>query len=513
MRRAIEKHLRDVIAIAIVAVVAVIVGGYVLSNQRFAAPAWVPFVGNDFVVYEADFTSAQAFTAGQGQAVMIAGVEVGEIGEVRLHDGRARITMRIRRRYTPIYRNATALARPKTGLNDMTIQLDPGTRAAGRIEPGGVLPVSQTEANVNPDEVLAGLDADTRSYLRLLIGGAGQALDGNSQELSATLKRFNPTARYLARIGNALARREANTKRAIRNFRLLAEALGESDAQLADFVTSSNDVLRVFADEQTSLRESLRELPTALSKTNDALVKTKRTTDLLGPTLGALRPTARGLSPALLSVQDLARSTTPVIEGQLRPFTKQAAPTVSALRPAAADLAEAVPKLDTSLQVVNQLVNQLAYNPPGKQEGYLFWLAWANHLQASMFGAQDAHGPTRRGIVFGSCDALLVFERVSEANRLLGTLADLLNAPKSADVCPASGTIARVSKAKAARAISRLEQSGALGPTPPDGAGATTGSEGATTGNDGPASTQGVARGAEPTAGAQGPATGAGEGR
>ncbi len=44
MRRAIQKHLRDFLAIVAIAVVAVLVGGYILSNQRFYAPSWVPLI-------------------------------------------------------------------------------------------------------------------------------------------------------------------------------------------------------------------------------------------------------------------------------------------------------------------------------------------------------------------------------------------------------------------------------------------------------------------------------------
>jgi phospholipid/cholesterol/gamma-HCH transport system substrate-binding protein len=76
------------------------------------------------------------------------------------------------------------------------------------------------------------------------------------------------------------------------------------------------------------------------------------------------------------------------------------------LRPAAADLADATPRLTDSLEVVNTLLNELAYNPPGSEEGYLFWASWANHNGASIFSTQDAHGPIRRGLVVTSCSSL-----------------------------------------------------------------------------------------------------------
>ncbi len=458
MKTAILKHTRDFIALGVIALIAVLVGGYILSNQRFYLPAWVPVIGSDFVDYNAEFSTAQAVTPGQGQTVIVAGVTVGEIGKVTLDDGRAIVQMKIRKQYAQIYNDATALLRPKTGLNDMVIELNPGSANSGEIPEGGTLKVSRTLPNVNPDEILAGLDADTRSYLQLLINGGGQGLNGNASELSATLKRFDPVAVYLAKIGSQLGRRQAYIKSSIHNFSILSQALGERDTQLARFVRSSNDVFSVFASEQANLRETLRLLPEALSTTNTALVNSDALTSQMGPALKKLEPTAVGTADALKTLQTFAKATTPVIENQLRPFTGQAEPTVASLKPSAANLAETAPKLDTSFSVLNTLTNELAYNPPGSQEGYLYWLAWGNHLSASILSAQDAHGPLRRGLLFASCDALSIFEAIAESNPEVGVLVELLNAPKTSVVCTGARSAGQVASGAAKGRSSVLQQ-------------------------------------------------------
>jgi phospholipid/cholesterol/gamma-HCH transport system substrate-binding protein len=113
-------------------------------------------------------------------------------------------------------------------------------------------------------------------------------------------------------------------------------------------------------------------------------------------------------------------------------------PTVRDLRPAASDLAAVTPRLTTSFGVVNQLLNELAYNPPGSEEGFLFWTSWANHDGASVFSTQDAHGPIRRGLVVTSCSSLALLQNIGRANQVLGTLAGLLNPPSPTAVCPGS---------------------------------------------------------------------------
>ena len=76
-----------------------------------------------------------------------------------------------------IHPDATVLLRPKTGLNDMVAELDPGTTKSGpSLHSGATLGSAQTLPTVSLDEVLAQLDSDTRDELELLVSGAGQAL-------------------------------------------------------------------------------------------------------------------------------------------------------------------------------------------------------------------------------------------------------------------------------------------------------------------------------------------------
>jgi len=77
--RFVRKYARNFAAIIGLALIGLIVGGFILSNQRFYLPHGVPVLGSDFVDYKAELSTAQAVTPGQGQTVNIAGVPVGEI--------------------------------------------------------------------------------------------------------------------------------------------------------------------------------------------------------------------------------------------------------------------------------------------------------------------------------------------------------------------------------------------------------------------------------------------------
>jgi phospholipid/cholesterol/gamma-HCH transport system substrate-binding protein len=438
MRTAIRKYSRDFAAIIALAVIAAGVGGYILSNQRFYLPKWFPLLGSDFVTLKAEMTTAQSVTPGQGQVVTIAGVPVGEISAVTLVNGRAIISMRIRRKFFHIYHDASALLRPKTGLNDMLLELTPGHSTSGQIKEGGTIPLDQTLPNINADEVLSALDADTRDYLRVLVGTAGDALQGQGRTLSADFRRFDPTSRDLLKISQMLSKRHDNIARTIHNFRLLTEAVGTKDKQLAQLVDSSNAVFGAFAHQDANLRATLALLPPTLTTTSTALAKADRLARVLGPTLQGLRPAARALGPTLRETRPFLHDTIPVIRDQLRPFARASLPVITQLRPAAHDLAQVIPNLTTTFRIVNYLFNELAFNPPAPDQSYLFWLSWANHSGTSIFETQDAHGPIRHGAFIVSCSALGVLAQVVQANPQLGTLTQLLNLPQQSAVCPTS---------------------------------------------------------------------------
>lgn len=436
MRQAIRRYLKDFIAIVVLVAIAAGVGGYILAHQRFSLPSWVPLVGEDSYTVKAEFQTAQSITPGQGQTVNIAGVKVGEIAGVDLVDGRAIVTMKLMSKYAPIYRDATMLLRPKTGLNDMLIALDPGTPAAGKLPDGATLPIQNTLPNVNVDEILSALDADSRTYLKLLLGGAGEGLRGQGRQLSATLRRSEPTSRDLLAVTEQLAQRRENLRQVVHNLQLLSNELADKDVQITRFIRSTNTVMATLARQDAQIRTSLKLLPGTLRKTDRALKQIDSFASELGPAAKQLRPGARALKGSLEETQSFLRTSTPVIKDQLRPFARAALPTLELLTPAAVDLAALTPDLQSAFEVMNYTFNALANNPQGTaEEGYLFWLSWANHTIASSFNLSDAHGPLRRGLLMTTCDSLGILQSVRAANQVLDLIIQMVNVPTQGQVC------------------------------------------------------------------------------
>ncbi len=221
----------------------------------------MPLVGEEFAHVTGEFTTAQAVTPGQGQAVDVAGIQIGKVTSVDLEDGHAVVGMDIEPKYLQlIHPDATLLLRPKTNLNDMVVEVDPGN-GKGHIEDGHNFPLSRTEPNVNLDAFLATLDADTRQYIQLLVAGGAQGIGGRAHQVSGAPP---PPAALRPLHRRPQPRRRQTPRRArpvIHDFGLLATELGRHDSEIERFVTSSKAALGNFANQQQSIQQTLVEFP------------------------------------------------------------------------------------------------------------------------------------------------------------------------------------------------------------------------------------------------------------
>ncbi len=397
---ALRKNLPSVFAILILLVAGSAIALKILDQQRLR----LPVIQERPFELTAEFETAQAVVAGQGQTLRIAGVKVGDVEDVNLENGRAVITFGIDRQFLPIRNDATILMRPQTGLKDMFFEMDPGTEAAGNIAEGGEVPLANTAPDVNLDEILGALDTDTQGYLRLLFVGAGQGLDGRAKDLGDVLGSLGPLSKDFDRLQSEVAKRRGNLRTLIHNFNLLTGEVGKARHDLTRLVRASNTTLGAIAAHDPDVRAAVRELPGTLVEARRTLTSVSGLATVLGPTFKNLEPFARNLPELNASTQRLADSSTDVIRNQIRPFVRKAQDVTPDLRLAAGRLVRATPKLSIVARRVNRLGNMAAYNPngaeslgtPGRDEGYLFWAAWLGHNANSIFSAQDGTGLYRR---------------------------------------------------------------------------------------------------------------------
>jgi phospholipid/cholesterol/gamma-HCH transport system substrate-binding protein len=442
VRKIILAQLKPAVAFALLALVGTFAGVVIVSHQRINPPAWVPVIGKDEFILRAQLTSVQGVLPGQGQAVQVSGVRVGQIGSVELEDGIPVARLRIEKKYARIYPNATVLLRPKTPLKDMVAELDPGTPDSGpRLRSGTLLRTDRTAVDVNLEEILAMLDRDSRDYLNLLVTDGAQALsNGGGRDLAQVFRRFEPLSRHVGQASRLVAKRRVMLKRLIGNLSQLSTELGARDRDIARFVRANAAVFEHFANQTENLQRSIELLPSTLEASNSALSKVGELSRTLGATSRELDPAAKALGPALRDVEPFLAKTTPVFRDQVRPFAVAARPETKLLREPTIKLGKATPELKTLSDVLNAIVNEVAYKPAGTNS-FLFYVPWASHNSNSVLANQDGIGPLRRGVVLVSCQSVQVLETLASPTRnpTLATLVQLLGVPKREEICGGVG--------------------------------------------------------------------------
>lgn len=429
MRRAIREYLLTVVAIAGLMALAGGVAGYILTQQRLR----LPFVQEEPFRIEIELEDAQAVTPGQGQTVQVAGVKVGDIGKLRLEEGRAIVTLELLPEHEGLVRaDATALLRSRTGLKDMLLEIAPGR---GRpLREGERISAEGTAPDVDLDEILAVVDGDTRAYLQLLINGAGQGLRGRGRDVGEALRRLGPLHRDVARVTGAMARRRRGLRRLVTRYGSLSTELGRSDRDLVRLVRATDATFQAVASRRQDLSRAVALLPGTLRESQATLDRVAALSRELPPTVQALRPAVRRLGPVSRAALPLVREATPILRDRIRPLVRIAGPEVASLAAAGRNLNEAGPQLTKGFRRFNRLLDMLAYNPRGRegmagrsfdeqrsrQEGYLYWLAWTAQAGTSAFAHADGQGVFRRFFFAGTNCSVFV------SSGLPGPIADLL---------------------------------------------------------------------------------------
>jgi phospholipid/cholesterol/gamma-HCH transport system substrate-binding protein len=442
--RQARGHRKDTIAIVLLALVGLVMMLGIFTEQKASLPSWLPFVGEEFEEISAEFQTAQAVTPGQGQAVDVAGIQIGKVSSVELEDGHAVVGMEIEPKYMKlIHPDASFLLRPKTGLNDMIVEVEPGT-GKGQVESGHRFTLAQTEPNVNLDQFLASLDADTRQYIQLLVAGGAQGIGGHGKQLGNALRRFEPFVHYTATLNKAVAARRTQLARVIHDFGALTTELARHDADIRRFVTSSDKALGNFAHQQAAIQEAFEEFPATLRATQEGLASSNRFSKVAAPALTKLIPQAQASTPAFKATEKLFSQTLAPIRDQIRPFTREIRPVLVDANEGAKPLEKTVRNFGNGIGGLNSFFNELAYKPKGNAQSYLFYLPWLNHNFNASFNLQDAGGPILRSLILTSCNGAKLGYEITESELTalpqLKTLLQLIGVPRQYEIEESSGT-------------------------------------------------------------------------
>jgi phospholipid/cholesterol/gamma-HCH transport system substrate-binding protein len=405
------RYFAILIALVVVGTVA---GFYILLQQRLPNPF------QSYYTVNGAFPTAAAVVPGLGEPVQVAGVRVGEIAGVSLKSGQGVIEMDVNPSgIKHLYRNASANLVPNTPLKDMEVDITPGTRSAGIMPNGGTIPVSETTSPIDSDEVLDSLDADTRAWFTSLIADLNQGTLGRGKDIRALLNNIGPTTEQMREIGDLLAARRTELAEIVHNLGTLTKATAEKDSELSTVVRAGDTTVQALASQDVALHNAVAQLPGTLTATEKTLTDVIPLAHALGPTATALLPTARKLPTTLRDSQTLFQGAALLPLKQVPAFVSAVEPLAAQLPALTSNLQQEVPELIDAFKVLAYTTNEIAYDPGGKNPGFLYWLAWFAHNADSFISNSDANGPVWRTVALSSCASLNAFSFGSVLKALL----------------------------------------------------------------------------------------------
>jgi phospholipid/cholesterol/gamma-HCH transport system substrate-binding protein len=412
----IRRYGRSFLILLVLMVIGSACGFYILLQQRLPNPF------QSFYSVNAQFSSAAAVVPGLGEPVNVAGVHVGEITGTSLKDGQGVIHMEIDpSKLKRLYANASANLVPNTPLKDMQVNITPGSPSAGVLAHGATIPVAQTTTPVDSDDLLDSLDADTRAWFASLVTELNNGTAGRANDIKALFMNLGPTSEQLHQIGDLLAARRHQLAEIVHNLGVLTRATSQKDSQLQTALRAGDLTIHALASQNVALQQSIARLPATLGETRTTLSDLTTFSNVLGPTATALIPTARRLPSTLRQTQTLFQGAALLPLKEIPPFVNAVLPLARQLPPLTNDLAKVTPALLASFKVLVYVGNELAYNPGGKNPGFLYWLAWFAHNANSFISNSDANGPVWRTLALATCAGLKSFSIGPLVELLLGT--------------------------------------------------------------------------------------------
>jgi phospholipid/cholesterol/gamma-HCH transport system substrate-binding protein len=361
----------DPVRVALALIVLLVVGIFFAFTKR------VP-LHHGFRV-QAVFRSANEIRP--NSPVRIAGVAIGHVTRVSRYAGgdgnAALVTMEIDRQGLPIHKDATAKIRPRTFLEgNFFVDLHPGTPSAPSLGSGDTLPITQTAAPVQLDQVLTALQSDTRTQLQRLLEGYSAALTARptvaqdatqdrrvrgrtaAQTLHTTIGTGGPALKGTAIVGRALlGRRPHDLSRLIADTGKVTAALSRNDTTLQELIVNFDTTMGTLAAGQDDLRTSVQRLAPTLATARRALA-------LVDAALPDTRAIARELVPGVRAVPATITAADPWIAQARRLVgADELGGLVTDLRPATRRLAavatsghRALPQADRAAQCLTKVV-------------------------------------------------------------------------------------------------------------------------------------------------------------
>jgi phospholipid/cholesterol/gamma-HCH transport system substrate-binding protein len=386
-RARLSLELRRALQSGIIVVVALVVGAGIALHIAHSIGSTIGLSTQSvgFRVSNANDVVAQS------DEVRYLGIPVGRVTSVTMDGTQPVITASFNTQYGHIYRNATAIVRPNTALEDMYVDIvNPGTPSAGLASSSHPLGVNQVDTSVNLDDVLNTFNADTRASLRSLLSNLGNGLADRGASLRDAFVAAVPFVQLAGRVSQQLATRARLVRQLVHNSSILTADLGANQASLRELIGSGSSTLVTLEDNAKNLNDTLAALPPTLTDLHSSLASVSSVLATVDGAVRSLYPLARQLPAGLTAARSLGVAASPAVRALQTPVQKLV-PLVTDLVPLSHNLSLTVSRLLPQVPALDKTTRDLAGCRTGVQ-GFFEW-------NPSLAKYGDVRGQAPRGNV------------------------------------------------------------------------------------------------------------------
>jgi ABC-type transporter Mla subunit MlaD len=367
---------------SLVVLIALILGsltvGAIIANKLTFQRPWL-----SYRQVKAEFDDVKGIFPG-GDTVRIHGVVAGIVSSAQLVNGHAILTLKLERKFGPIYRDATLRIRPVTPLEDLYVDVeDRGHPNAGEAGGSYVISASQTTTPVDISRVLDTFDANTRERLTVLLSEMDKGLADGGVQLRAAFVQLAPFLHVAQRATDVLRRHQQELGTLIHNFGRLSEALAARNVALTQFVRAGDATMTELASHASPLNDTLVQLAALLPTMRGSFASVRTLTGTLDPALASLTPVTPNLRGGLVALAKLGNAATPALHA-LRPAVVDLRAMADQLAPTARSLDVAFGRLQPEAPQIESLTKQVVPCLPTIDQFF-------NHT-LSVFKYQDSNG-------------------------------------------------------------------------------------------------------------------------
>lgn len=256
----------------VLAVMVILVG---LSPDRFIA--WATMVR-----YQALFTEAGGLAT--GNPVVVSGMKVGTVSDVKLHRGDALVTFALKGNIL-LGSETTAHIRTGTLLGERMLTLE--SAGTGTMHPMALIPVSRTSSPYSLTEAVSDLTTDTAGTNTTALN---QSLDTLAATLDQIAPQMGPAFDALTRLSRTLNSRNKNLGELFKSAGDVTGVLSERSQQVNKLILNSDVLLQVLVARRQEIVDLLANT-SAVAKQLTALVHDNESK--LAPTLERLNSVTR----------------------------------------------------------------------------------------------------------------------------------------------------------------------------------------------------------------------------